>query len=38
VVEIKSDIKKILNDYEVPTKINIVDEIKITENGKIERK
>jgi acyl-coenzyme A synthetase/AMP-(fatty) acid ligase len=38
VADIKSDIKKILNDYEVPTKINIVDEIKITENGKIERK
>jgi acyl-coenzyme A synthetase/AMP-(fatty) acid ligase len=38
IADIKSDIKEILNDYEVPTKINIVDEIKITENGKIERK
>jgi acyl-coenzyme A synthetase/AMP-(fatty) acid ligase len=38
VADIKTDIKRLLNEYEVPTKINIVDEIKINENGKISRK
>jgi acyl-coenzyme A synthetase/AMP-(fatty) acid ligase len=38
IFDIKTDIKLILNDYEVPTKINIVDEILINENGKISRK
>lgn len=38
IFEIKSDMKNNLNDYEVPAKINIVDEIKINENGKISRK
>jgi hypothetical protein len=28
----------VINDYEVPSKINIVDEIIINENGKISRK
>jgi hypothetical protein len=30
--------KTILNEYEIPAKINIVDEIIINENGKISRK
>jgi acyl-coenzyme A synthetase/AMP-(fatty) acid ligase len=38
IFDIKTDMKFILNDYEVPTKINIVDEILINENGKISRK
>jgi acyl-coenzyme A synthetase/AMP-(fatty) acid ligase len=38
IFDIKTDMKLILNDYEVPTKINIVDEITINENGKISRK
>jgi acyl-coenzyme A synthetase/AMP-(fatty) acid ligase len=38
IFEIKNNIRKIVNDYEVPSKINIVDEIKINENGKISRK
>jgi acyl-coenzyme A synthetase/AMP-(fatty) acid ligase len=38
VADIKKDIRTLLNDYEIPTKINIVDEIKINENGKISRK
>jgi acyl-coenzyme A synthetase/AMP-(fatty) acid ligase len=38
IFDIKTDMKLILNDYEVPTKINIVDEILINENGKISRK
>lgn len=38
VFQIKTDMKRILNDYEIPAKINIVDEITINENGKISRK
>ena len=38
VLEIKNNLKSILNDYEVPSKINIVSQIEINENGKINRK
>lgn len=38
IFQIKTDMKTILNDYEIPSKINIVDEIIINENGKISRK
>jgi len=38
IFEIKTDMKTILNEYEIPAKINIVDEIIINENGKISRK
>ncbi len=38
IVEIKSNLKSILNDYEVPSKINIVSQIEINESGKISRK
>lgn len=38
VYEIKKDISTVLNDYEVPTKINLVDSIKINDSGKIDRK
>lgn len=38
ILEIKNSLKSILNDYEVPSKINLVKEIEINENGKISRK
>jgi acyl-coenzyme A synthetase/AMP-(fatty) acid ligase len=38
IFEIKNKMKHVINDYEVPSKINIVDEIIINENGKISRK
>lgn len=38
IFDIKKDMKNILNEYEIPTKINIVTEIEINENGKIARK
>ena len=38
IFEIKNSIRTVVNDYEVPSKINIVDEIIINENGKISRK
>jgi acyl-coenzyme A synthetase/AMP-(fatty) acid ligase len=38
IFEIKNSIRSVVNDYEVPSKINIVDEIIINENGKISRK
>jgi non-ribosomal peptide synthetase component E (peptide arylation enzyme) len=38
IFEIKTDMRTILNEYEIPAKINIVDEIIINENGKISRK
>ena len=38
IFEIKNSMRDVINDYEVPSKINIVDEIIINENGKISRK
>jgi acyl-coenzyme A synthetase/AMP-(fatty) acid ligase len=38
IFEIKNSIRGVVHDYEVPSKINIVDEIIINENGKISRK
>ena len=38
IFEIKNSMRSVINDYEVPSKINIVDEIIINENGKISRK
>jgi acyl-coenzyme A synthetase/AMP-(fatty) acid ligase len=38
IFEIKNSMRGVINDYEVPSKINIVDEIIINENGKISRK
>lgn len=38
VFEIKNSMRGVMNDYEIPSKINIVDEIIINENGKISRK
>ena len=38
IFEIKNSMRGVVNDYEVPSKINIVDEIIINENGKISRK
>jgi acyl-coenzyme A synthetase/AMP-(fatty) acid ligase len=38
VSSIKNDLKTILNHYEIPIKVNIVDTVKINENGKISRK
>lgn len=38
IFDIKKDMKGILNEYEVPSKINIVDELIINESGKISRK
>lgn len=38
IFEIKNSMKCVINDYEVPSKINIVSEILINENGKISRK
>jgi len=36
--EIKADLKRILNSYEVPMKINLVEKLKINTTGKIIRK
>jgi len=38
IFEIKNSMRSVINDYEVPSKINIVEEIIINENGKISRK
>ena len=38
VTQIKSDLNKKLNKYEIPLKINIVDTINTTSNGKLIRK